>query len=219
MPNWGRSAAWATYGHTPESFDNTPNRHLAGFTVGINPPFLWNTVLAHGLGHVLGLMYEHQRYDHKRPLQKRSTSFNEYVLTFPGDSYIRFDCAKIEGYAEAMGRVNQAKKHTMTQVCYDWRLALQYGLAGINLTTMDIYSDGSGQYPLRKEASDGIDKASIMMYPSTAYEGSNWSPHDHLQAPLSYWKKGHPGFQPPEKFERTNLDLIEPNFEVSGGTV
>jgi hypothetical protein len=170
MPNWGRSAAWATYGHTPESFDNTPNRHLAGFTVGINPPFLWSTVMAHELGHVLGLMHEHQRYDRKCPLQNRSTSFNEYALIFPGDSYIRFDCAKIEGYAEAMGRVNQAKKHTMAQVCYDWRLAL----VGISdLTTMDIYADGGGQYPPRKEASDGIDNASIMMYSSTGYKGSN----------------------------------------------
>jgi hypothetical protein len=38
-----------------------------------------------------------------------------------------------------------------------------------------------------------------------------------MQVPLPYWKKGRPGFQPPEKFERTDIDLIEPNFEVSGG--
>jgi hypothetical protein len=186
--------------------------------VGIIPPSLWSTIVAHELGHVFGLMHEHQRYDRKYAVQDRSTLSNDWALTFPGDSYIRFDCAKIKGYPEAMGRVNKAGKHTMSQVCNDWRLALQYGLPSISeFTTMDLDADGSGRYPLRKESSDGIDKASIMLYDSKAYKSNDYSPRDVMQVPLSFWKRGRPGFQPPKKFDNTDLDLIFPNFEVSGG--
>jgi hypothetical protein len=76
--NEGSFKAQATAGYIPESFDNSPDRHYVGFTVGPQPPMLWSTVVAHELGHVFGLAHEHQRYDRKLGLQYSLTLTKEH---------------------------------------------------------------------------------------------------------------------------------------------
>jgi hypothetical protein len=100
--DFGGFQARATVGYNPE---NRPGRHQIIMSQAHNMD--WTA--AHEIGHVFGLLHEHQRPDR--------------------DFFIHFDCRNVQGYQQALAQA-QADGYTNEQLCEQPGVALRYGWLG-----------------------------------------------------------------------------------------
>jgi hypothetical protein len=148
---------------------------------------------------VLTLLQEHQREDR--------------------GNYVRFDCSKVKGYADAKAKVEHKGAHTMEQVCNNYYVAVLYDFDAIqDFDTIDHIELKDGkEYPLFITTDLDFDDNSIMLYSSAEFMNPNSDVNDVMQVPLSYWKHRGIGFTPPSQPTKNDLELIPVNWVVSSG--
>ncbi|CAO2651370.1 Nn.00g039400.m01.CDS01 [Neocucurbitaria sp. VM-36] len=125
----------ATVGYEPEDWNDAPGRHMM--------------ILPSIIGHVLGLVHEHVRYDR--------------------DEYVEYRCENVKGFGAAYLKalLDGFGLETATkELCENKLFAQRYGFVGTAYTKNDIYPR------IPKILDDGeFDYHSIMLYPSNAYAG------------------------------------------------
>ncbi|KAH7094348.1 hypothetical protein FB567DRAFT_585730 [Paraphoma chrysanthemicola] len=207
----------ATRGYLPREWKNSIYRHrmdVGWMDTGYDETLAIHSV-AHELGHVFGLVHEHQRSDR--------------------DQYVHFRCEHLAGYQEASRIVSQHPGLTMEILCASIMLSNQEPWRSLSFMPYDWsiepYFD---RWP--KDANgllDGhlhrwtvlhsrpYDLDSIMHYHSA--EGSNLVHGEATvqNAPVVKWKGGKEGFKPPKAVTDLNAEIIRPNTlkESSGGDV
>ncbi|KAL6703626.1 hypothetical protein ACN47E_009486 [Coniothyrium glycines] len=134
--------AVATLGYTAEEHDSDAGRHYI-YISDVEPV----ASLAHELGHVFGMVHEHQRWDR--------------------DDHVEFRCDNLLGIMDAVDLLQTdafVDEHTaLDMLCSDYELALKYHSPSAD------YVKGNGLDPHTRPTLDGqsgFDADSIMMYPS-----------------------------------------------------
>lgn len=136
------------------------------------------------------------------------------------ESYVHFDCSKLQGYNEAKAKVEADGSFDMHQVCNNHYLAERYDFKAINdFDTMDHSVDDKDghSHELFITTSLEFDDESIMLYSSSEWMNQNGNSHDVKQVPLAFWKDRGMGVEHPNPPKDGELELIEPNWEVSSG--
>ncbi|KAF2648075.1 hypothetical protein K491DRAFT_722874 [Lophiostoma macrostomum CBS 122681] len=195
IKHWDKSdiqaTASATVGWNPK--DSTNVMLIHPFLLRDRVDELVDTV-AHELGHVFGLLHEHQRPDREH--------------------YIKYECRKLMGYAECERRTD--RKHTMEEICKSSDLGYRYDFplaAQMSTENRRMVEDGREMEQYRNYPRP-YDLHSIMHYSSRqgAADQSSWR-----EAPLVKWKNGGPGYNPPQLITDRDIEPIYPNTEVSDG--
>ncbi|KAF2009551.1 hypothetical protein BU24DRAFT_78049 [Aaosphaeria arxii CBS 175.79] len=158
--------SWENWNHLIP-LDTLVIRHVtnaqlaARATVGyynMNPPHAWKmqmqiglraepTVVVHELGHVFGMVHEHQRVDR--------------------DTYVKYQCERVPQFANAWALASQAG-YTVRQLCEDPVIGLRYGFPVWDWTSgyATGASDNQGQprvFPIFSDSAQ-YDLYSVMHY-------------------------------------------------------
>ncbi|KAF7568266.1 Astacin domain containing protein [Pyrenophora tritici-repentis] len=111
------------------------------------PKTIGVTRVAHEIGHVLGLLHEHARFDR--------------------DDFITYQCTNLKGYSQAVNAATDAGfelAYAILRLCSEKDFALQFDFIGAEYTKNDAYSNfDTGIFD-----EGDFDLGSIMMYPSSA---------------------------------------------------
>jgi hypothetical protein len=133
---------------------------------------------------------------------------------------VHFDCTKLINYETTKSAVEQAGKHTMTEVCNNYFLGLKYGLNAVqdfDTIDHDEYDESGNKHMLFINSDLDFDDESIMLYSSVEFMNPDNDGKDAMQVPLAFWKHRGVEFDPPETVKTEDLELIEVNWEVSQG--
>ncbi|KAH7094333.1 hypothetical protein FB567DRAFT_599883 [Paraphoma chrysanthemicola] len=163
--------SYTSTGYIPAEDDSAPGRHRLSIYKPPNQNEDWYILdIAHELGHVFGMVHEHQHFDR--------------------DLYVSFDCTKLEGYdkaKEALAEIPDSEEPPTTdQICAsNWMGGhyVQWSAPHDFSTDMGTTDDGR-QNP--QEYSNAFDASSIMIYPSWARAAKPNG--DVTQVPLVKWK-------------------------------
>jgi hypothetical protein len=200
-------ASSATVGYISENDDNRAGRHSLRLHLS-SPTFTTKLVtVAHQIGHVLGLVHEHQRTDRKDPPPPLQPTLQ---LIFPGDQWVNFDCSELAGYAQAKAQYDQRPAwypvRDFNQICNsNWMDRAWFGW-----TYPPEYSWDMG--PNIQHRSWDYDHNSVMTFPSYAQ-----NPNSGVgEVPLVQWKQGGIN-RPPFNTAPTNDNayLIEQVWDIS----
>ncbi|KAG9186329.1 hypothetical protein G6011_02885 [Alternaria panax] len=184
------SGSWATLGYLDKTMNSDPDRHT--LTIGSKGyGAYWPAEVAHELGHVLGLVHEHQRKDR--------------------DNFINFDCSKLLGYDEAKAEIESHSEWgiSIDEVCKSNNLGFTHGLDFMAPTqyTLDM---GSGRV---QSSGSSYDHDSIMQYSSVAL-AKNGQTKAVKDLPIVRWKNGRPQ---DGLVDDSNAQFIYINTEPSDG--
>lgn len=136
------------------------------------------------------------------------------------ESYVHFDCTRLQGYDEAKAKVETDGSFDMHQVCNNHYLANRYDFTAINDfdTTDHSVDDKDGtSHSLFINTSFDFDDEPTMLYSSSEWMNKNGDSHDVKQVPLAFWKDRGMGVKHPNPPKDGEMEFIEPNWEVSSG--
>ncbi|KAF2746965.1 hypothetical protein M011DRAFT_458970 [Sporormia fimetaria CBS 119925] len=174
---YGRAGASSTTGYIPKSKNPIPYRHRMWLGAALATHPFGKSVIAHEIGHILGLIREHQRADR--------------------DHYVAFQCHNLRGYAEMKIQVEMHPKRpgdTIDLICYNPAVAKLYNFASADYTIGGLMQ--GTRFEFRTHGSV-YDLDSIMHYGSTQF-AQHW-PEEVDSMPLVKWQARGPNFDPKGK--------------------
>jgi hypothetical protein len=188
------SNSFASCGYIPPVWSLEPGRHFMTIYHDARHDFTWHVLdVAHELGHVFGMVHEHQRLDR--------------------DQHVHYDCSKLAGYAAAkqdLAKLDDPDKPSMDDVCNsNWLGGHLLGFWAPADYSTDMGDTAGVKNP--QDSSTEYDTKSIMTYPSWAHAAT--PDGDVTQVPLAQWK----GTAPPPGTKPTtdNAELVAEVFEIS----
>ncbi|ORX97360.1 hypothetical protein BCR34DRAFT_607322 [Clohesyomyces aquaticus] len=135
-----RAKAVSTVGYIEDDGAETGGRHEMRLDPHTAVEGAW--VFAHELGHVLGLLHEHQRVDR--------------------ENYVNFKCANVQGFHETQTvSFEQNPSEDANSICTNYSVAQRYGFDAMQYIPEDNH--------FQTDASPTFDFNSIMLYDSKTF--------------------------------------------------
>jgi hypothetical protein len=193
----------ASLGFIPGSWNNDGGRHFISVASDFVDKYPWadqrSAIFAHEIGHVMGLLHEHQREDR--------------------DRYVYFNCSNIADYARVKAQVEHEGSFTMAQVCSQWYLGAMYNFMSTQFTTeprWDRYHKDGEKHMWWSHNSAQYDFQSIMHYSSSAAAAGTGVARSLKEAVLLKWRyPDHNGPSNPDYIDYYNAELISSNDKPS----
>jgi len=193
------AGSWASNGYIKKENNDKAGRHYIMIQLEKEEPDTYhNALVAHEMGHILGMVHEHQRLDR--------------------NWWIHWDCTKVYGYAAANARYAREAQEdwpSMEAICNSNWMGSRY----LHWPAPAEYTQDMGKTGDKTNIPSNpvkYDKESIMGYGS-----STWSDKEDpgvTEAPIVYWKV--PGsHRLKEKPNENNAVLIPNIYAVSDGDV